>query len=320
MKRIQILLSTYNGERYLREQLDSFVTLSNFDEVKVLIRDDGSHDSTRQILEEYREKYGFELIFGENIGINASMHELVSKRDRLCEYFSFADQDDKWLPEKLARGMYMLDREGGGEPMLYASRSYLADEELNIIGKTLTPRRKLSFYNAILQNVCAGHTQIINSALAELIERGGAPQAGVFDHRVYTVSASLGRVVFDGECTTLHRQHATNAIGYENTPMRTFRRRVGRVLHTELARQYTRELSDFLKSYGDVIPERQLKEGERFIMRQRNFFTRLGYIFITKAYRNSRLEGPIFRLMYLFGKYNIGRDEYLTREDRINGK
>ena len=80
MKKIQILLSTYNGEHFLREQLDSFLRLEGFDNVAVLIRDDGSTDSTRDILREYSEKHGFEVILGDNVGLNASMMELTSGR------------------------------------------------------------------------------------------------------------------------------------------------------------------------------------------------------------------------------------------------
>ena len=97
MKKIEILLSTYNGEKYLREQLDSFISLENYSDVKVLIRDDGSTDSTRAILEEYRIQHGFEVILGDNIGLNASMHLLMLAADRECEYFAFSDQDDsRW--------------------------------------------------------------------------------------------------------------------------------------------------------------------------------------------------------------------------------
>ena len=100
-KRIQILMSTYNGEKYLREQLDSFVNLDNFEEVKVLIRDDGSTDSTLEILDEYRLKYGFEIIKGINIGLNKSMMNLFKECDMECDYFAYSDQDDVCLSDKL---------------------------------------------------------------------------------------------------------------------------------------------------------------------------------------------------------------------------
>ena len=78
-KRIQILLSTYNGERYLREQLDSFIKQDNYSEIKILIRDDGSEDGTAEILREYEDKEGFEILYGLHVGITSSYKLLLQK-------------------------------------------------------------------------------------------------------------------------------------------------------------------------------------------------------------------------------------------------
>jgi glycosyltransferase involved in cell wall biosynthesis len=99
-KKIQILLSTYNGEKYLREQLDSFLKLVGSENIKILVRDDGSTDSTLGILDEYSKEYGFKIVKGKNIGVNASLYELFNDCDMSCDYFAISDQDDVWLPYK----------------------------------------------------------------------------------------------------------------------------------------------------------------------------------------------------------------------------
>jgi glycosyltransferase involved in cell wall biosynthesis len=104
-KKIQILLATYNGERYLREQLDSFLALDNYEQVKVLVRDGGSTDGSLRILAEYEEHHGFEVIRGENAGFTACMFELFRRSDPACAYFATSDQDDVWLPDKLSAGI-----------------------------------------------------------------------------------------------------------------------------------------------------------------------------------------------------------------------
>ena len=137
VKDIQIFLSTYNGEKYLRQQLDSFVALSDFDRIKVLVRDDGSTDGTREILKEYEEKHGFEIILGENIGLNASMHELVLASDPECRFFAFSDQDDVWLENKICRAVEHLAPFAESDiPVLYAASSTLVDNEMNVLGHT----------------------------------------------------------------------------------------------------------------------------------------------------------------------------------------
>ncbi len=309
MRDIQIFLSTYNGEKYLCEQLDSFVGLSNFDRIKVLIRDDGSKDGTRAILEKYKEKYGFDVIFGENVGLNASMHELVLHSDPECRYFAFSDQDDVWLADKLSRAVDMLSgAEDSDVPTLYAASSSITDEELNIIGGTMIPKRKLSFYNAMVQNVCVGHTQVCNRAAIELLKLGHSPDVMVMDYWVYTLVSATGRVVYDPVYTTLYRQHGSNVIGYSSSRWSNLKKRLGR-LKSRQSEKNTRQLRAFLQLYGDYIPKEFLAEAERFLKRQRNFFTRLGYIFTTKAYRQSFLENIIFRMMYLFGRYKITKSK-----------
>lgn len=302
-KKIQILLSTYNGEKYLREQLDSYIALENFEEVKVLIRDDGSTDRTLEILKEYKDKYGFEIIEGKNIGLNASMYELLKLRDVSCDYFSFSDQDDVWLKDKLTRGINTL-KKFENSPALYAACSYLTDGELNITGHTFIPKRPLTFYNAMIQNVCPGHAQICNRALAEKIDGRYSEYMMVFDYWVYLIASAVGDVVFDPEPTTYYRQHGLNAIGCEHSKIKVLKTRINRV-KTKISADNARQLKSLCEICSNIIPEIYKNECDRFFKKQKNFLTRLSYIFSSKVYRQTPVETLIFRLMYLFGRYNI---------------
>lgn len=302
--KIQILLSTYNGECYLREQLDSFLALENHSDVKVLIRDDGSTDGTLAILHEYRDKYGFEVIEGKNIGLNASMYELLKHRDKSCEYYSFSDQDDVWLESKLTRGISELENLDESTPALYASCSYLTDEDLNVQGQTFIPKRKLSFYNAMIQNVCPGHTQICNRAFMDVLSKKHSDGIMVFDYWCYLLASAIGTVVFDPTPTTLYRQHKSNAIGCEHSRLKILKIRMARV-KSKVSAENARQLKALYEISSDVMPDEYRKETEHFFKGQRNFFTRIGYLFKSKAYRQTPVETLIFRLMYLFGRYNL---------------
>lgn len=306
MKDVQILLSTYNGEKYLREQLDSYLGLSCFDRIKVLIRDDGSTDGTREILLEYRDRYGFEVFFGENVGLNASMHELVMRADDSCSYFSFSDQDDVWLPDKIERAVAELSPYMDSKvAVLYAACSTLVDGELKPLGgHTLIPKRGASFYNALVQNVCVGHTQVCNREAIQLLRLGHSDDIMVYDYWVYTLVSAVGKIIYDEKETTLYRQHSSNVIGYSPSKWSNFKMRLAR-LKTRRSEQNTRQLRAFLQLYGDKIPSEYEREGRKFLERQRNFFTRLGYIFVTRAYRQTFLENVVFRMMYLFGRYKM---------------
>ena len=93
MQKVQILLSTYNGEKYLREQLESIVQ-QTYDHISLLIRDDGSTDSTQQILQEYKDKYPWISYYtGNNVGAKDSYFELLERADLTCDFFAFCDQE-----------------------------------------------------------------------------------------------------------------------------------------------------------------------------------------------------------------------------------
>ena len=306
MKRIQILLSTYNGEKYLREQLDSFTKLNNFDDIKVLIRDDGSTDGTAAILKEYEEKYGFEILLGENKGLADSMFELMAHCDMECEYFSFSDQDDVWLPNKLERAVAVLEKEPVDIPVLYGCCSSLTDEQLSVFGQTAAPKRELSFYNAMIQNVVPGHTQVCNRALMELIRARYSDKIYMIDFWFYMVATGLGKVVFDPERTTLYRQHGKNTLGYETNFFKKNIQRIKRWRNRE-ANKNIIMLHDMYEKYFDILPGEYSDEIYKFFSMQRTFFSRFKYICMTKAYRQSRYEDIVFQFMYLIGKYNIDK-------------
>ena len=303
-KSIQILLSTYNGEKYLREQLNSFLSLDNIDDIKVLIRDDGSKDGTLEILHEYREKHGFEIIEGSNIGLNASMYELIKNRDRNCDYFSFSDQDDVWLADKVSRGVITLSKANQNSPRMYAACSNLTDVNLNIEGNLMIPKRQLTFFNAIVENVCAGHTQIINKPLMNILADKYSPDIVVFDHWVYLLASTVGEVVFDSKCTTLYRQHGNNVIGYKTSFFAKIKQKATAVKNN-ICQKTTRQLIAFSSCCDDVLTAKQKKEINNFLNKQKNFFTRLTYFFTSKLYRQIKMDTLIVRFLYLFGWYKL---------------
>ena len=100
MKTVQILLSSYNGDKYINRQIDSILCQKDV-EVHLLIRDDGSTDQTRQIIKKYEKKYPFNIkvVLGENIGWKKSFFTLL-KLAGDYDYYAFADQDDYWYEDK----------------------------------------------------------------------------------------------------------------------------------------------------------------------------------------------------------------------------
>ena len=135
---VLVLMSTYNGEAYLRKQLDSIL---HQDKVKVhlMVRDDGSTDHTCDILVEYDEKYpNMEWQTSENVGFVRSFSILAEKAlsfPGTIDYYAFSDQDDIWMPNKLKTACRYLDEaDGKTTPLLFSSNSLFVDDNMSVLG------------------------------------------------------------------------------------------------------------------------------------------------------------------------------------------
>jgi glycosyltransferase involved in cell wall biosynthesis len=203
-----ILLSTYNGSRFLPELLDSLAA-QDYPGVRVHIRDDGSSDATPQIARDYagrNRSWGLEL--GNRLGVFRSFMALLAGADATCAYFAFCDQDDVWLGDRISRAVSTIG--SAAEPVLYFSRSSYVGRDLRFIKYSPVPRH-IGFESAIVGNVAAGCTMVMNQAARRLLLR--KVPAGLFLHDwwCYLVVCALGRIVFDPEPRILQRRHAANA-------------------------------------------------------------------------------------------------------------
>ncbi len=303
-KKVQILLSTYNGECYLREQLDSFLALDNFRECKVLIRDDGSTDKTWPILKEYGDRFGFQVERGEHRGTNASYQWLLENSDQMCCFFAFSDQDDVWLPPKLSHAIEELERLPQEKSLLYASRSKITDGRLRPTGDSCNPTRGVSFYNAMVQNVLPGHTQVFNAKLRDDLCRHGILKAHVVDWWVYLVAAARGQIRFSQTCDVLHRQHGNNAVGYKLGTLAGIQRKLEYILQGK-GNAISQQLHSFSQIYDGELPEEYQQELTNYLKGLGSLSKRLGYLRKGRVYRQEKSEDWKFRLLYAMGKYDL---------------
>lgn len=305
-KRVQILLSTYNGAEYLREQLDSYIAQSFFEHCSVLIRDDGSTDATIDILHEYERQYGFQVVSGQNIGVNRSYQWLIDHADLNCDYFALSDQDDVWIPNKIERAVKKLDSNEDDFPALFASCSLLTDAELKPIGSSLCPQKGVSFFNAMIQNVCPGHTEVLNRKLLSMMRGQRCEGMLVLDWWVYLLASGIGIVYFENEFTVMHRQHGHNAIGYSDSFLKLLFPRIKRVLSNE-SRKMSKQLESFCQLYGQYLSTERKNELDAFLYSRSGFSQRIKYINQCRVFRQTKLETFLFYGLYLMGKYCTGR-------------
>lgn len=209
--RVVVLMSTYQGERFVAEQLDSILLQLPADG-HILIRDDGSQDATIERIAACSDRR-ISLTRGANIGFLLSFLSLIESVPAGAEMVMLADQDDIWLPGKLDRAVrYLQGREA--VPTLYCSRLELVDIDLKPLGLSPAWPRAPSFRNALTENVVTGCTAAFNRAVLDLMKDIGNPKLIHFhDWWLYLVVSAFGEVYFDPEPTILYRQHGSNAIG-----------------------------------------------------------------------------------------------------------
>ena len=208
---VAILLSTYNGEAYLDAFLDSLAAQSHSDWV-LYWRDDGSTDGTIAKLAAW--KGGRAVRVAEppgNIGVTRSFMTLL-RAAASHPFIAFADQDDVWLPEKLAWAIGMLSGVGG--PALYCARQILVDEALHHIGLSAPLGGPGAFPASLTQNIATGNTVMLNAPAIALIAASEPPPDTWHDWWCYLlVTAAGGGVVRDDRGVILYRQHAENVVG-----------------------------------------------------------------------------------------------------------
>ncbi len=209
--RVVVLMSTYEGERWVVEQIRSILDQLP-PEGRLLVRDDGSRDGTAQRVIAIGDPR-ISLTRGENIGFVRSFLGLLASVPQDAEMIMLSDQDDIWLPGKIERAWRAVEP-GGAVPTLYCSRLKLVDNRLAPLGLSPECPRPPSFANALAENIVTGCTAALNPAAARLVTQYGDVSKIYFhDWWLYLVIAAFGRVVFDPEPRIPDRQHGNNAIG-----------------------------------------------------------------------------------------------------------
>ena len=166
-EKVTILMSSYNGEKYITEQIESLVQ-QTYPNIQILIRDDGSSDNTINIIKKFQEKYNnIKLIEGENLGFINSFFELLKISEK-SDYYAYCDQDDVWMKDKIERAVSFLKKEPKEIPLLYFSNSDYYDTDMNFLA-TAEREKIYNFRNSLVECVTQGMTMVINETTRNTI-------------------------------------------------------------------------------------------------------------------------------------------------------
>ena len=218
---IEVILPTFNGACFLREQIDS-IARQTLRPCRLLLRDDGSSDGTQELIQQLAHQYGswIEVLPSQrNLGCTGNVNELLEATS--APYVALADQDDVWLPNKLEiayRDLCSVElARGSGSPVLVHTDLRLVDERLQDLGETYMQKQLIkpaldSPSELALTNVVTGCTVLCNRSLLDRALPLPA-EALVHDWWLALVASLFGCIRFHPSCAILYRQHSANSIG-----------------------------------------------------------------------------------------------------------
>lgn len=213
--KISIAIATYNGEKYLREQLESLYSQTMSPD-EIIVVDDCSTDNTITILEEYHQRYGLKYYVNEkNLGVNKNFEKAIL----LCngDYIALCDQDDVWLPHKIETTYKKIKEIENNEPALVSSLNISVDKDLNVLSKPKegTDLNVTDYSKTLLGHYSQGCTLMMNRKLVKQIIPLPENEI-VYDIYIGLVAAMIGNKCIINEPLMLYRHHNNNVLGKIN--------------------------------------------------------------------------------------------------------
>lgn len=256
LPKVSILISTYNGEKYIKEQLESIVNQS-YENYEIHLRDDGSSDKTVSIVKEFFKNYPDRFFFyqGENLGAIGSFNYLITHVN--SELYATCDQDDIWLPEKIMDQVKIYKSNYSGsdfpfmcfsDPVIYKD-STIANITLSEVQSMNVKLLISSYKNLIAMNPVAGCTMLFCENAKRLYSRSIGNGLIMHDHLMAAIVSFHGRLVFCDKQHVLYRQHGQNVLGNKDTSIRYFLNRLANIF--SLVKHDLELLNTFNSNFSD---------------------------------------------------------------------
>lgn len=292
-----VLLSTYNGQKYLREQLFSLECQTIVPKF-LIVRDDGSSDDTFAILERFQKESGIEtkIICGSNLGPERSFMELLKSALEVdAEVYFFCDQDDIWIEDKIENFVSVIGKVQS--PHLVVSKVALVDSNNKIIGFSKDPR-KIGFGNALIENIAIGCASGFNRSCLEIAVSREIIHPPMHDWWIYIVASLFGRVTYLSRPSVRYRQHDGNVVGAANSWFSSAKRRINRLFKPRGLRK-TQISETVIDNFGDCIPEYHRKTCELISRSPHSLSDRLYLIFSSRCWRQTFGDEILWRIHVL---------------------
>lgn len=284
--KVSVLMSTFNGEKYLMSQIDSILQQKDI-EVDLIIRDDGSTDKTFCHLQQYEsDNSNISVICGQNKGFIGSFSELtaISYFKSNSDYYAFVDQDDVWYPEKLQVACKKLSEYPENIPNLFCSNSDIIDFKGSRTGKRFrdyTP--KYTRGNVLMFPLLQGCSMVFNRKALELYYEN-QPRTSYHDRWMYLICHFLGNVIYEPKPLFGYRVHDRNALGPKKEyDFLTQSKRLCNMLFTSQESEYFKMNEEFYDAFLEKLQEKDKILIKKYLSYKSNLHSKM-YVLFSKQY------------------------------------
>ena len=303
-KKVAIILAYYDGEEFIKEQLDSIFS-QTFKNFHIFIFDDKSNIPFNKInlkLDlDQKEKIS---VFRRKLNLGFSMNFLkgLVKIDDSYDYYSYCDQDDIWHKDKLLRGINTLSNKDENIPMLYGTKTLITNKDCSkVLGESIVIKRPLSFKNAILQSFAGGNTMIFNLTAKKLI-LSNLDLVNPVSHDWWSyllISGYGGKIFYDPSPTLFYRQHKNSQVG-TNKSWRGRLKRILKLIKGDFRICIEHNINCLIIAKDNLNNENKIVLEIFSKARKSNFFQRLYLFKKSGVYRQNLIGNFIFFIFFIF--------------------
>lgn len=294
MRNILVLMSTYNGEKYLKEQIDSIHAQKNV-EVTIRVRDDESTDGTIRILEEYQKCGKLNWYSSTNMGPAKSFLDLVYNAPLKYDYYAFCDQDDYWKEDKLYKAIERLEH-FDDKPALYHCELEIVDENLEHIKMTRNCNKTKFIDQTLMVFYIPGCTMVFNNCLMRKIQER-KPEFDLItmhDCWLYYICLGIGgKIISDKNAYIQYRQHGNNVIGAKRI---SIRKKI-QMICQQNGSPRAKMIDEIIRLYGQDMKKEMLSKYKTFAsypksIKAKNYFFKQSTenVFSTRELQKAKLR------------------------------
>ena len=297
-KKVAVIMSTYNGERFIKEQLDSILN-QTYKNIEIVVRDDGSKDGTIEIVKEYMQKYPNIILHqGENLGFIKSFFELLNLAE--ADYYAYADQDDVWMENKIELAVNSLNKLDDSKPNMAFGNSDYYDEDMKFMGAG-PKNKKVSFLKALFSCCGQGMTMTVNKKTRDMIIDNTPKTCFFHDWWTYLVCMGLGNVAYDNVTTVKYRRRKENATSEGQGYFRLIAWRIKHLLVDDGMKDIKQQMLNFKEYYYYQLSDDKKKVLNLFAQRDNTLGLAFKKVFYPKRCRDNLLDDLMLRFIFLMG-------------------